>query len=261
MTSKQRRTSATGAEELSPALQRWVNGPIKPSAVGTAHLARNRHPRLDRKALSIPIARRSTPRVFTPTAGFTYNMGVRFRYLLLAIFCLWLTTAAKAQDSAPPPVEQLPTDKSAPAPKDNRASPPRSDNVPAGESSSKQTEIDVSPPANDAKTHPEADLGDSDVDEFTPYNPMKAMKDVEVGDFYYKQENYKAAISRYQEALEYKPHDGDATYKLAEVLNKTGDKAGAIENYEAYLKMLPNGPYSKKAREALEKLKVKTAKK
>ena len=62
------------------------------------------------------------------------------------------------------------------------------------------------------------------------------------------------------EALEYKPHDAEATYKLAEVLDKTGDKAGATENYEAYLKILPDGPYAKKAREALQKLKQDGAK-
>jgi tetratricopeptide (TPR) repeat protein len=190
-------------------------------------------------------------------------MYVRFRYLLVAIFCLWLTGAAQAQDSSqdspPPPVERVPTDKSAPAPKDNAKNPPRSDNVPAGESSSKQTEIDIAPPADDAKAHPEAGLGNGDVDEFTPYDPMRAMKAVEVGDFYYKKENYGAAISRYREALEYKPHDAEATYKLAEVLNKTGDAGGATENYEAYLKILPDGPYAKKAHEALQKLKSKPA--
>ncbi len=211
-------------------------------------------------------------------------MTVRFRYLLFVILCLFLTGVAAAQatpqqnppaqdtpaqnppdqDASPQdtkPVEQLPVDKSAPAPKDNRANPPRTDNVPAGESSSKQTQIDVSPPANDEKSHPEAALNDTGVDEFTPYNPMKAMKDVEVGDFYFKRENYPAAISRYREALEFKPHDAEATFKLAEVLNKTGDTAGARENYEAYLKILPNGPYAKKAHEALNKLKEKTAQK
>lgn len=165
-----------------------------------------------------------------------------------------LAFAQDSQDNGP--VQQVPTDKSAPAPKNNAASPPRSDNVPAGESSSKQTQIDVSPPSNDAKSHPEAglDADSTDTDEFTPYNPMKALKDVEVGDFYYKQENYVAAISRYREALEYKPHDGEATFKLAQVLDKTKDYAGAKENYQEYLKMLPNGPYAKKAREALKKI-------
>lgn len=196
------------------------------------------------------------------------------RYLFLAILCVGLIRVAAAQDtSAPPepsqepsaqdssqqgaPVEQVPVDKSAPSPKDNRANPPRSDNVPAGESSSKQTAIDVSPPPNDAKAHPEADLGNTDVSEFTPYNPMRALKCIEVGDWYFKQENYKAAISRYREALDWKPHDAEATYKLAQVLNKTGDVNGARENYEAYLKILPNGPYAKKAREGLSKLQDK----
>ena len=120
--------------------------------------------------------RRNTDRVrvLARAAGFTYNMSVQFRYLFLAVLFLGLAGVTVAQQS--PPVEQVPVDKSAPAPKDNSASPPRSDNIPAGESSSKQTQIDVSPPANDAKAHPEAGLGDSDVDEFTPYNPMKAMK-------------------------------------------------------------------------------------
>ncbi len=198
--------------------------------------------------------------MFCNRYGLNYNMGVRFRYLIIAVFCLLFTGVAVAQDQQP--VEQVPTDKSASPPKDNREAPPRSDNVPPGESSSKQTQIDVSPPSEDAKKHPEAELGDGagDVDEFTPYNPMKAMKDVEIGDFYFKiKQNYPAAISRYREALEYKPHDAEATFKLAEALNKTGDTAGAVENYEAYLKVLPNGPYAKKAREELEKLKGKSS--
>lgn len=178
-------------------------------------------------------------------------MDVMFRYLLLAIVLCTCSGLAAAQESAPPPVEQLPTDKSAPPPKDNAKAPPRSD---AGESSSADTRIDVSPPKDDAKAHPESGLG-SDVNEFTPYNPMRALKCVEVGDWYFKQENYKAAISRYREALEYKPHDGEATFKLGEVLNKTGDVPGATENYEEYLKMMPNGPYAKKAKQALEKIK------
>jgi tetratricopeptide (TPR) repeat protein len=176
-------------------------------------------------------------------------------YLLLAI--LFFAFPAVAQDS--PPVEQVPVDKSAPAPKDNAKNPPRSDKVSPDESSSKQTEIDVASPANDEKAHPEAGLGAGDADEFTPYNPMKAMKDVEVGDFYFKKENYGAAISRYREALEYKPHDAEATFKLAEALAKTDDTAGAKENYEAYLKILPNGPHANKAREALNKLKENPA--
>jgi tetratricopeptide (TPR) repeat protein len=183
-------------------------------------------------------------------------MNVRIRLLILAIFSLCCCPASFAQDQQP--VEKVPVDRSAPQPENNVGAPPRSDNIPAGESSSKQTEIDISPPANDAKSHPEAKLGNSDVDEFTPYNPMKALKDIEVGDFYAKQENYSAAVSRYREALEFKPHDAEATFKLAQALNKTGDPAGAMENYQEYLKTLPHGPYAKKAQEELDKLKKKS---
>ena len=93
-------------------------------------------------------------------------MDVRLRSLILALVFLCFAGAAVAQE---PPVEQVPVDKSAPAPKDNREAPPRSD-----ESSSKQTHIDVSPPSDDIKSHPGADLEDTGVDEFTPWNPMKA---------------------------------------------------------------------------------------
>jgi len=178
-------------------------------------------------------------------------MDVRLRSLILALACVSVTGSVVAQE---PPVERVPEDKSAPPPQDNREAPPRSD-----ESSSKQTQVDISPPAGDIESHPGADVGDSDANEFTPWNPMKAMKAIEVGDFYYKKENYQAAVSRYREALEFKPHDAEATFKLAEALVKTGDTAGAIENYRAYLKILPNGPYAKKAHEALDKLKAKPA--
>jgi tetratricopeptide (TPR) repeat protein len=181
---------------------------------------------------------------------------VRIRILILAACCLFCGALAFAQDQQP--VEKVPVDRSAPQPQNNVGAPPRSDNVPAGESSSKQTQIDISPPANDAKSHPEANLGSSDVDEFTPYNPLKAMKDIEVGDFYAKRENYTAAIDRYREALEFKPHDAEATFKLAQALNKTGDTGGAIENYQEYLKTVPHGPYAKKAQEELDKLKKKS---
>lgn len=189
-------------------------------------------------------------------AGFDYNMGVRFRYLILLFLTLGLAGVAVAQNGQP--AERLPVDQNAPPPKDNTAEPPRHDN---GESSSKETQIDISPPKNDSKDHPnsyEVDT-ESDVEEFTPYNPMKAMKDIEVGDWYYKQENYKAAISRYQEALQYKPRDAEATYKLGEVLEKTGDYAGAVQNYRDYLKILPHGPYAQKAEKKLDHLKDKVS--
>ena len=127
----------------------------------------------------------------------------------------------------------------------------------SGSSTSKQDRVDITPPANDAKTHPNAGLDNSDVGEFHPFDPHRAAKDVEVGDFYFKQHNYRAAISRYREALLYKPNDAIATYSLAEALDKAGNFKEAAQNYQAYLKILPNGPKASDARKALERLHAK----
>jgi tetratricopeptide (TPR) repeat protein len=184
-------------------------------------------------------------------------MTVRLRVLILAIVCLGLSAFVLAQSNDDEgPMTRVPVDKSAPPPKDNRKSPPRSDTLGPDESSSKQTQIDVSPPSGDAKKTDNA--SDSDVSEFHPWDPHKAAKCVEVGDYYYKQGNYRAAISRYQEALEWKPRDAEATYKLGEAQEKSGDLGGALGNYQAYLKILPKGPWAAKAQQGVDRLKSKS---
>jgi len=170
------------------------------------------------------------------------------------MFCLCLTAAAVAQGTDDGPITRVPVDKSAPPPKDNRKAPPRSDKIAPDESSSKQTEIDVAPPSGDEK-HPGAE--DSEFNEFHPWDPHKAAKCIEVGDYYFKQGNYRGAVSRYQEALEWKPKDAEATYKLGEVQEKTGEFAAAMGNYQAYLKLLPKGPYAEKAQKGVDRLKTK----
>lgn len=131
-------------------------------------------------------------------------------------------------------------------------SPPRSDQPrDPGESSSKDTKVDLSRPPDDY-SHPGA--GIADTMEFHPYDPHKAEKDIEVGDFYFKRKNYPAAESRYREALEYKPNDAIATYRLAETLDKRGSSKEARSFYEAYIKILPHGPYAEDARKALSRL-------
>ena len=47
------------------------------------------------------------------------------------------------------------------------------------------------------------------------------MKDVEIGDYYFKRENYKGALSRYCEALQYKPNDAVANFRIAESLENS----------------------------------------
>jgi len=158
----------------------------------------------------------------------------------------------------PPPSEPGPYGPTGPSSTSQapRSAPPPSE---PGSSSSKDDKIDVTPPANDAKAHPNADMdtGDADVGEFHPFDPHRAAKDVEVGDFYFKRRNYRAAISRYRDALLYKPNDAIATFSLADALEKAGDLREALQNYQAYLKILPYGPKAKEAHTAITRLKSK----
>lgn len=132
----------------------------------------------------------------------------------------------------------------------------------AGEASSRDTQIDTSPPKDDAKDHPNSGAGltanpednTGDVQELHPWNPYRAVKDDEVADFYYKQKDYKAALARYQDALVYKPNDAVANFHMAQCYEKLGQPEDAIQHYQEYLKILPQGPLSKQARKALVKL-------
>jgi tetratricopeptide (TPR) repeat protein len=143
-------------------------------------------------------------------------------------------------------------------------------NAEAGVSSSRDTKVDISPPKDDAKNHPNSaaavadaearvaseseDSEDSDVQEMHPWDPHKAAKDIEVGDYYFKQKDYRGALSRYREALFYKPDDAIANFRMGECLAKMNKPGEAELHYQAYLKILPDGPLSKDARKALEKL-------
>ena len=90
-----------------------------------------------------------------------------------------------------------------------------------------------------------------------PYDPHKADKSIEVGDYYFKQKNYRAAESRYREALEWKPGDALATYKMGEVMEKIGNLVQARQNYQAYLKILPDGPLLKTQRKRSHALSLR----
>lgn len=196
------------------------------------------------------------------------------------IFCLLLGCGvmwAQSSGSTPSPNSQAgdSSSSSSKMPPPN-AAPPRSDRVNVrdlgdndGESSSKDTQVDLAPPAGDDKSHPqsgdmlkdaEVSSGTGDVSEAQLWNPHKAAKDIEVGDFYFKvKKNYRAAESRYREALLYKPNDATATFRLAESLEKLDRPDEARQVYENYLKILPYGPEASAAKKALERLKSSTA--
>ncbi len=123
-----------------------------------------------------------------------------------------------------------------------------------GESSSRDSQIDLNV---HSKEEP-VPAPDED-NELKPWDPHKAAKDVEVGNYYLKLKNYRAALERFNHALEYKPNDAEATYGLALTQEKLGLISLAGKNYSKYLELLPDGPKSKEAREAIARLEPQEA--
>jgi len=74
-----------------------------------------------------------------------------------------------------------------------------------------------------------------------------AAKSVEVGDFYLRRGKYKAALSRFQEALAVDPHYAPAYRELGKVYEKMGEWKKSLNAYQKYLDELPS---AKDAREA-----------
>lgn len=137
--------------------------------------------------------------------------------------------------------------------------PPRSTSTAkSGESSSKNTKIDLSPPPGEAAAPGVGTSGEAgDIQEMKPWDPHKAEKNVEVGDFYFKRGNYRAAESRYKEALHWKDNDAIAMFRLAQAQEKLGEVADARKNYSGYLTILPKGEFAAEANASLERLKDK----
>jgi tetratricopeptide (TPR) repeat protein len=129
---------------------------------------------------------------------------------------------------------------------------PRSD---SSVSSSKETKVDTSAPPGEPPLILDAGP-ESDVVEMTPYDPHRAEKAIEVGEYYLKRKNLKAAESRFQEALEFKPHDPAATMLLGSVYERTQRPLEAYRLYAEYVASAPGGERAEEADGGLERLQA-----
>jgi tetratricopeptide (TPR) repeat protein len=99
---------------------------------------------------------------------------------------------------------------------------------------------------------PPAEAADSPV----YVNPGPA-KCTEIGDYYFKRKNYKAAISRYQEAADTDPHYAPAYLGMGRAYERLGLKQKALETYRKYLDSLPSDKDAENAKDvqrAIERL-------
>lgn len=81
-----------------------------------------------------------------------------------------------------------------------------------------------------------------------------AAHNVEVGDYFFEQKNYRAALSRYQEALEEKPDDPAIHVRLGRASEKLNDLPQAMEHYKAAEELGHSDKWTDEAHAALLRL-------
>jgi tetratricopeptide (TPR) repeat protein len=86
---------------------------------------------------------------------------------------------------------------------------------------------------------------------------LQAAHNVDVGDTQSEEKNYRAALSRYQEASEQKPGDAAILVRLGRAHEKLKQTAEAIEQYTAAEKLGAPEKWVAEARRALARLNAK----
>ena len=85
-------------------------------------------------------------------------------------------------------------------------------------------------------------------DPIRAYASPSAAKSVEIGDFYLRRKKYKAALSRFQEALKTDPHYPPAYRELGKVYERMGSWQKSLDAYRKYLDELPSAQEAREAK-------------
>ena len=80
------------------------------------------------------------------------------------------------------------------------------------------------------------------------HRAQPAWKSVEIGDYYVRRKAYRAALSRYQEAVEVDPYFPRTYLGMGRVYDRLGLRQKALENYKKYLDLLPSAKDAEEAR-------------
>ncbi len=116
---------------------------------------------------------------------------------------------------------------------------------PKGQADHKTTPHEQAPPEEDTEAVPE-------VKEYS-FNPLQAEKEVRVGNYYFKKGSYKAAASRFQEAVKWNPGFAEGYLRLGDAEEKLADQKAAREAYSKFLDLAPNDKRSEAIKKKLGK--------
>ena len=76
----------------------------------------------------------------------------------------------------------------------------------------------------------------------------------EVGEFYLERANYRAAESRFREALAYNPADIRARFDLGLSLEKLDQPEKAVQEYQSCVELEPDGAFAARCRKGLDRI-------
>ena len=116
------------------------------------------------------------------------------------------------------------------------------------------------PPQPSPESTTESSSSKQEAEPAATHDPYQAAQDVEVGDYYFSEKKYRAALSRYQDALEAKPDDAAIYLRLGRTFEKLDEPARAYENYDASLVADPAGPSREEAGKSTERLRPEVEK-
>jgi tetratricopeptide (TPR) repeat protein len=102
---------------------------------------------------------------------------------------------------------------------------------------------------------PPAQTEPSPEPEENAYDPIGGAKSTEVGDYYFEEKNYRAAFSRYEEALTLKPGDPTIYLRMGRTLERMDDGESAYKAYDSALKLEADGKSGEEAKKAMERLR------
>lgn len=79
-----------------------------------------------------------------------------------------------------------------------------------------------------------------------------------LGNYYFRNQDYRAAAREYQKAIFYNPEDASANYNLALICDEfLDDNQTAAFRYKRYLELVPNAPDRKKIQEKILDLQIR----
>jgi hypothetical protein len=160
-------------------------------------------------------------------------------------------TSSSARKSSTSQDNPFPEDQSKAAAKADGDSAP-----PSGDASTGRTSEGYS--SSDAKLPP-TDLGQGDyrshekLDSFTRDQTQdgRIEDDLKVADLYMNNGNYRGALLRYQDAIQFDPQNDAALFGIATAMCKENLTAEAMAHFKSYAKNNPQGKYAMKAEKML----------